>query len=123
MPTYTFSCPKCGGSFDKRVSRDTYQVTTDAYCGCIATATRESVYRVNVAGFAETPADQRTYYQEYKDFQEAGAELAYNHSRMEEAAGKPLPTPPLAKTAIRRAKALQAAGVKDSADYRERSKH
>ena len=120
MPTYTFSCPDCGYRWDQRVAFDTRNHPCP---NCPWLGYRESVYRVSVAGFAETPNDQRTYYQEYKDFREAGAELEYHHSRMEEAAGKPLPTPPLAKTAIRRAKALQAAGVKDSADYKSRLKH
>ena len=90
---------------------------------CGLSAARESVYKVNVAGFAETPRNQRTYHQEFKDFREAGAELEYKHKRLEEAAGRELPTPPLASIAKSRARALQAAGVKDSADYRERLKH
>lgn len=120
MPTYTFSCGGCGIRMERRAG---YGDATVPCSQCGAAATRESVYRISVAGFTETPLDQRTYYQEFKDFREAGAELEYNHSRMEEAAGKPLPTLPLAKTAIRRAKALHAAGVKDSADYKSRLKH
>jgi len=81
------------------------------------------VYSINVAGFASTPLDQRTYYQEYKDFREAGAELEYQHSRMEEAAGKPLPSPPLARVAKARAKDLMSKGVTSSEDYNSRIKH
>lgn len=81
------------------------------------------MYSINVAGFTSTPLDQRTYYQEYKDFREAGAELAYSHERMEEAAGKPLPPPPLARQAKAKAKELMAKGVTSSEDYNSRLKH
>ena len=78
---------------------------------------------INVSGLAATPLDQRTYYREYKEFQEASAELQYSHSRAEEAAGRPLPTPPLAKMAMQRAKKLTKLGVKDSADLASRERH
>ena len=78
---------------------------------------------INVSGFAATPLDQRTYYQEFKDYKEASAELQYSHSRAEEAAGGSLPTPPLAKMAARRAQKLLKLGVKDSLDLASREKH
>ena len=90
---------------------------------CQSPANRESVYSINFAGFTATPLSERTYYQEYKDFREAGAELEYKHSRMEEAAGKPLPTRPLARIAKAKAKELMAKGVTSSEDYNSRIKH
>lgn len=81
------------------------------------------MYRIQFKGFTPTPLDQMTYHQSFKDFKEAGAELEYAHSRQEEAAGKELPTPPLARTAMARASKLMKAGVKSSEDYQSRIKH
>ena len=118
MPTYTFRCPN-GHIFDLRATRE----TTEVDCCCSATAQREQVYAVNFGGFAAPPRAQRTYHQEFKDFDEAGAELEYKHSRMEEEAGKQLPTPPLATIAKREARRLRNLGVKDSEDWKARLKH
>ena len=119
MPTYTFLCA-CGWAADRRVG---YGATSVPCSSCGLTAAKEDVYRLNVTGFAETPRDQRTYHQEFRDFTEAGAELEYKHSRLEEAAGKQLPTPPLARIAKARAKELMRKGVKSSEDWNERRKH
>jgi len=119
MPLYTFYCV-CGWKGDVRTSYGTNSVPCPS---CAATTAKESVYRLNYAGFTETPIDQLTYHQEFKDFREAGAELEYQHSRMEEAAGKELPTPPLARMAKARARELMKKGVKSSEDLKARLKH
>ena len=120
MPTYEFSCAACGAHVEQRAG---YDVSVVPCPNCGLPAARCSVYAVNFCGFARTPLDQRTYYQEFKDFQEAGAELQHAHSRQEEAAGRELPSPSLARIAKRKARALIAAGVKDSEDYKSRLKH
>jgi hypothetical protein len=119
LPTYTFSCV-CGWQGEQRTS-----FTTNGVCcpSCAATATKESVYRISFKGFTPTPRDERTYHQEFKDFREAGAELEYNHSRMEEAAGATLSKPPLGRIAKADAKALMKAGVTSSEDWKSRKKH
>ena len=119
MPMYTFSCG-CGWSGDRRAG---YGDATVPCPVCAAEAARESVYRVNFGGYARTPLDQRTYWQEYKDFREAGAELEYKHSRLEEAVGERLPPPPLAKMAVAQAQDLMSKGVTSSEDWAERNKH
>lgn len=119
MALHSFSC-SCGWHADKRVGYDDYVVPCPE---CGEPASRASVYSINFAGFTATPLSERTYWTEYKDFREAGAELEYKHSRMEEAAGKPLPTPPLARIAKAKAKELLSKGVKSSEDYNSRIKH
>lgn len=115
MPTYTFRCPN-GHEFDRRVSRDTYQVTSDAYCGCVATARRQEVYAINFGGFARTPPKERDWSSDFKSYQEASHEIDYKHSRIEEGVGKALPNPPLFKAAKKRAQALMAKGAVDAND-------
>ena len=120
MAMYTFSCPSCGWKADLRGRFDVHSVPC-AECG--TDARRAEVYAINFKGFTQTPLDQQTYYQEFRDFKEAGAELEYAHSRAEEAAGKQLPTPPLARIAKARAKDLIKKGVKSSEDLKSRTKH
>ena len=119
MPTYTFSCT-CGWSDDLRGKFDVRSVPCQK---CGADARRESVYSLNFKGFTETPLTERTYFQGFKDFKEASAELEYSHSRQEEAAGRPLAEPPLARIAKAQAKKLEKAGVKSSEDWQSRKKH
>ena len=119
MPTYTFFCA-CGWQDDLRTGFGTKAVSCPA---CAAEAARESVYRISFGGFASTPRDEMDYRKSFKDYTEAGAELEYQHSRMEEAAGKKLPTPPLARMAVANAQKLIKAGVQSSEDYKARLKH
>ena len=119
MPTYTFQC-SCGWQADQRVS---YTESSVPCPSCGLTAGKETVYRLNFGGFAETPRDQRTYHQEFKDFTEAGAELEYKHQRLEEAVGATVPTPHLATIAKTQAKELRRKGVKNSEDWKQRLKH
>ena len=119
MPIYSYSCG-CGWSGDRRAN---YGAATVPCPACTQPAAAGAVYRVNFGGFASTPLDQRTYWQEFKDFQEAGAELEHKHERMEEMAGKSLPTPPLAQIAKAKAKDLIAKGVTSSEDWKSREKH
>ena len=120
MPTYTFSCCVCEWRFDARGGYDASATTCPK---CQGQAERETVYRLNFGGFAETPRDQRTYHQEFKDFTEAGAELEYKHQRLEEAVGATVPTPHLATIAKTQAKELRRKGVKSSEDWKQRLKH
>src|SRR3990167_3986488 len=112
MPFYDYNCPACGvfeckGRFDE----------DEVECvGCGGPATRLSVYRIGVAGFARTPVDQREV--RLGAFQEAGAELEYQHSRQTNVDGSLKPDPPLWQMAKQKARRLQALGVKDSADMR-----
>ena len=119
MPIYAFRC-SCGNCFDQRVA---YGETSVCCPLCALPAVKESVYRLNFGGFAETPRDQRTYHQEFKDFTEAGAELEYKHQRLEEAVGATVPTPRLATIAKTQAKELRRKGVKNSEDWKQRLKH
>ena len=119
MPTYTFTC-ECGWQGDRRVH---YETTGVPCPSCVATAGKQSVYAIRFGGFAETPRDQRTYHQEFKDFTEAGAELEYKHQRLEEAVGATVPTPRLASIAKTQAKELRRKGVKSSEDWKQRLKH
>src|SRR3990167_5688223 len=108
MPLYDYSCPVCGTFEMKGRIQD-----TEVECACGQQATRLSVYEIGVSGFARTPVDQRMV--KIGAFQEASAELEYNHSRRSNLDGSEAPTPPLWQTAKREAKRLQKLGVKDSA--------
>lgn len=87
---------------------------------CGHEATQASVYRVAHVGLARTPTSEIDYRQDFKDFTEASAELEFKHSRMEEAAGRTIATPPLATLGMKKARELQAKGVRDSLDYKAR---
>lgn len=115
MPLYTYVCD-AGHEFD-RVAGIT---RTTVECECGADSQRRTVYRINVGGVAATPLNEFNYEREFREFREAGQELAYQHGRMEEAAGRELPTPPLAETAIKEARRLKSLGVKNSADWKAR---
>ena len=111
MPFYDFTCPKCGvfEAFARR-EEDT------SPCSCGEQATRRSVYRIGFTGFARPPVDQREI--KIGAFQEAGAELEYQHSRQTNVDGSLKPEPPLWQTAKREAKRLNKLGVTDSLDLK-----
>ena len=111
MPLYDYECPQ-DGVFEAWGHRD----EDTMLCACGETAVRLSVYRVGVSGFARTPVDQRQV--KIGAFQEAGAELEYQHSRQTNVDGSLKPEPPLWQTAKREAKRLQKLGVNDSLDVR-----
>ena len=90
---------------------------------CGSEAGKETVYRVSFSGFTETPLHEKTYWREHKEYTEAAAELEYRHERMEEAAGGVLPTPPLARAGVAKAKELMSKGVKSADDWKAREKH
>ena len=77
-------------------------------------AARESVYAIGVSGFARTPVDQRPI--KLRAFNEASAELEYNHSRRTNVDGSPSKEPSLWKAAKQEANRLLKLGVKDSGD-------
>ena len=111
MPLYDFSCADCG-NFEAFARRDEAEIE----CACGQQATRLSVYRIGVSGFARTPLDQRVV--KMGAFTEASSELAYSHSRQTNVDGSEAPTPPLWQMAKREAKRLQKLGAKDSEDLR-----
>lgn len=71
MPLYTFSCA-CGAEWDTVVNRD---VNTLGCPSCGLSAHRRSVYTFNIGGTAVVPRDEVDYSKDYKQFQEASAEV------------------------------------------------
>lgn len=110
MPILTFSCCE---TFDRKVGFGESEVPCPS---CGKAAKRESVYRVNFGGFSRTPSGERDYSRDYKHFQEAGAELEYKHSRLEEGLGKSIPPPPLYSMAKAKALDLKRKGAVDADD-------
>ena len=111
MPIYDYSCPECGV-----VERRAAYFEAEIECACGQQATRLSVYKIGVTGFTKTPVSEREV--KIGAFQEAGAELEYQHSRQTNIDGSEAPPPPLWKMAKAEAKRLQGLGVKDSSDLR-----
>lgn len=111
MPNYVFRCP-AGHEAELIRPRDVEVVP----CPCGEPASRQSVYAVNFGGFTRTPVDQRMI--KMGAFNEASAELEYQHSRQTNVDGSLKPEPPLWQTAKAEAKRLQKLGVKDSLDVR-----
>lgn len=114
MPILTFRCD--GGHLTERLVRSGADLQYLPCETCSGPAVRQSVYRIAFTGFVRTPIDQREI--RMGAFNEASAELAYQHERAENDAGRPLPTPPLWQTAKRKARRLQQMGVTDSADLK-----
>ncbi len=113
MPILAFSCSE-GHETEKLVrSYDVQEIPCPA---CSGPASRKSVYRVAVTGFARAPVSQREI--KTRDFTEASAELEYAHQRAEQREGREIPPPPLWQTAKREARRLRKLGVKDSLDLR-----
>jgi len=112
MPLFTFTCGGCG-STSERFVRDR-EVTSLPCPDCSGLAVKETVYHIAFSGYGRVPIDQRQV--KIGAFQEASAEIAYQHDKAEQAAGQPLPSAPLWQMAKARAKRLQKLGVKDSAD-------
>ena len=109
MPLYIYRCP-AGHETELLRSRQTELVA----CACGEAASRQAVYPVGVSGFARTPVDQRVI--KMGAYNEASAELDYQHRRRTNVDGSLRPSPPLWQTAKAEAKRLQKLGVKDSAD-------
>ena len=108
MPTYTVTCGPCGWSGDIRTTFSENNVVCPK---CALTVTKESVYRLNFGGFARTPSKERDYRTDYKNFNEAGAELEYQHARLQDATQTDLPPPPLYQMAKAKAKDLRSKGA------------
>ena len=109
MPYYDYSCTTCG-VFEQKGNRETETVE----CACGEQATRLSVYEIGFSGFAKPNRDQRQI--KMGNFNEATAELEYQHSRQTNVDGSLRPEPPLWQMGKAEAKRLQKLGVKDSAD-------
>lgn len=112
MPLLTFNCD-CGWQTDLLRARDCSGVPCPA---CGEDARRQSVYLFGVTGFTPTPTDQRVV--RIGKFQEATAELEYQHSRQTAVDGSLLPTPSLWNEAKREVKRLTNLGVQDSSQVR-----
>jgi hypothetical protein len=108
MPVYTFSCV-CGWEGDQRTTFDTNNVRCPS---CESTAKKESVYRLNFGGFARTPKGERDFSVEFKNSQEAGAELEYRVERLKDATQiADLQPPPLYQMAKAKASELRRKGA------------
>lgn len=112
MPTYTFSCA-CGWRGDVRTTFDKNSVSCPS---CEATCTKESVYRLNFGGFASHKGN-RDFSLEYRNAQEAGAELEYEFERLKDATQiADLQPPPLAQMAMAKAHDLMSKGATSADD-------
>lgn len=99
---YTFTCPECGNKWDQRVAFDTRNHPCP---NCPWLGYRESVYRIQFGGFASTPVGEKDYAREWKNAEEAGAELEYKHERLKDATQiADLAPPPLYQIAKAKAK-------------------
>ena len=106
MPTYSF---RCCTTFDRRVG---FGVSHSECPTCGKEAQRESVYRVNSIGWARTPSGERDYSRDWKNAQEAGAELEYQHERLKDATQiENLAPPPLYRMAKAKALDLKRKGA------------
>jgi len=112
MPFYDYTCGN-GHTTEKRAGMDVVSILCP---DCGGLAHRESVYlpylvtETGTKDFrkAEVPRDERRHDKDYKRFQEAGAELDYQHTKRESEAGVEIPQPSLWKESIRRAKRIKA---------------
>lgn len=123
MPLYQFDCV-CGRSTEalRKVGTDSID------CTCGESAQRRGFNRVSaVVGDGadwsspvrdgtriRTPISERKI--KMREFNEATAQLSYEHERLEDSMQREIPPPPLARTAIARAQRLMAAGINDSID-------
>ncbi len=71
MPLYTFVCA-CGAEWDTKVARE---VNTLGCPSCGLSAHRSEVYAFNIGGQAVVPRDEVDYSRDFKQFQEASAEV------------------------------------------------
>ena len=114
MPLYDYVCAH-GHSVELRQPMEVAIVQCEL---CGEEAWRVAVHYFGFSGFARTPVADREYGADFKRFTEASAELDYKHGRLQESAGRPLPTPPLFRRAVSRAAELQRLGVRDSAEVK-----
>lgn len=113
MPTYEFSCAS-GHSFVKRAGIEAREVDCQR---CDGRAFRAQVNRVNSIGWARTPASERDLSRDFKNFQEAGAELEYSFERERDARQiENLKPPPLWEAAKAKANDLRKKGVTSASD-------
>lgn len=73
MPTYAYRCPRCQKGISIR--RPITEMDAPLDClDCGAPVERQVVNAVNFGGFARTPAAERDYSTEYRQFMEATSE-------------------------------------------------
>jgi len=118
MPLFDFHCA-CGWVGERLVGRDAKSVPCP---DCSQPATKAVIYRISQVGEALTPLDQRTYFQEFKDFTEASAELEYRQERINETAGREVKLESPAVLGQKKAQALMKKGVTSSEDWMRRKK-
>ena len=123
MPLFDFLCPQ-GHRLELLRPATVHTVV----CHCGEEAKRGEVNLVSMRmgadanwsplvrdnGRIRTPVNERPV--RIRNYMEATEQLAYEHTRAEEAAQQSLPSLPLAKMAKARAKRLQKAGITDSLD-------
>ncbi len=90
MPIYVFQCPECGLEAEKRVTN--YDVQAIA-CSCGKTASRATVNRIGISGFARTPGNELDFGQDYRRFREASEEIDDVASTVERDRGVTLNSP------------------------------
>ena len=106
MPLYTYLCP-AGHTTDLLRPRTIEFVA----CACGETASRQTVNRVGVSGFAQAPVGQQDMRHDFRRYSEATAEAEYRHIRTEDQAQRHFDAPPLFTAAKDKAAALAKAGV------------
>jgi putative FmdB family regulatory protein len=106
VPLYEYACP-AGHKYEALRAMSTDHDT----CTCGQRATRLSVYRVGFSGFAPTPVGRQDFREDYRRFDEATQQLAYQKERAEDSAQQRFADPPLARMAEQKFKALERAGV------------
>jgi len=115
MPTYDYCCD-CSVVTEARRGIDVKSIPCPV---CGADATRRPFHRVFIACEGlPTRAGIMAHERRYKvsEFQEASADIAYEHEKAERCEGRKLPQPNLYKAAKRRAKKLMKAGIKNVKD-------
>ena len=104
-------CPQCGAPAQRgEVNLVSMQMGADANWSPL----------VRDGGRIRTSVNERPIH--LRQWREATEQLAYEHERAEESAQRKLPSPPLADIAIKRARAMQKAGINDSLDMPKLSK-
>ena len=111
MPLYLFTC-SCGHTTEKRTGYGE-PFAPCALCGL--PAKRESIYRdqyifgeTTPKGRAAVPRDEKRYDKQFKEFQEASAEINHTVTKLEKEHGVKLKTPNYYKMGVAKAKRIKA---------------
>lgn len=112
MPFYDFICAKCG---EVTEARRGVEIRTIPCPACGDKAIRDLPRNIGLSGL---PTRGGTVERRYNvsEFQEASADIAYEHEKAERREGRKLRQPSLYKASKARAKKLMAAGIKNVKD-------